>query len=170
MEAVLDEIQKTASWGIREFAQMFDVTPRTLRFYEDKGLLTPERSAGTRIFNAEDYVRFEKIMRAKRIGFSLDDIKEVLDVTDGAITDRVELLRRKQNFEKVIRSLGRRREDIDVIRKDMREICGVIDEHIQDAPDSEGVFNLASAYEAKFRQTLNEYGAADDYSTDVVEL
>jgi len=110
--AVLDKRQDNtnrSSWGIREFADMFDVTPRTIRFYEDKGLLTPARNAGARVFNAEDYVRFERIMRAKRIGFTLDDIKEVLDVTDGHITDRVELLRRKKNFEMVIRTLKRRR-------------------------------------------------------------
>lgn len=156
-------------WGIREFAQMFDVTPRTIRFYEDKGLLSPERDSGARIFSPVDYVRFEKIMRAKRIGFTLDDIKEVMDVTDGVVTDRVELLRRKHNFERVIRSLGRRREDIDVIRKDMTEICGVIDAHVKDAPENAGVFDLATAYEAKLRQTLYEGSAADDYSTDQIE-
>jgi len=165
---VIEKLQDNASassWGIREFADMFDVTPRTIRFYEDKGLLTPARNAGARIFSAEDYVRFERIMRAKRIGFTLDDIKEVLDVTDGHITDRVELLRRKKNFETVIRSLKRRREDIDVISKNMTEICAVIAQNVENAPDSEGVFDLAAAYEAKFKQTM-----ADDYSAEILEL
>ena len=158
-------IASESSWGIREFADMFDVTPRTIRFYEDKGLLTPDRNAGARVFNAEDCVRFERIMRAKRIGFTLDDIKEVLDVTDGHITDRVELLRRKKNFETVIRALKRRREDIDVISKNMTEICAVIVQNVENAPDSEGVFDLAAAYEAKFKQTM-----ADDYSAGILEL
>ena len=153
------------SWGIREFADMFDVTPRTIRFYEDKGLLTPARHAGARVFDAEDHLRFERIMRAKRIGFTLDDIKEVLDVTDGHITDRVELLRRKKNFETVIRSLKRRREDIDVISKNMAEICAVITQNVENAPDSEGVFDLAAAYDAKFKQTM-----ADDYSAELLDL
>jgi len=144
----------TSSWGIREFAEMFDVTPRTIRFYEDKGLLKPARSSGSRIFDAEDYMRFERIMRAKRIGFSLDDIKEVLDVMDGHITDRVELLRRKKNFETVIRSLKRRREDIDVISKNMTDICAVITQNVENAADSEGVFDLAAAYHEKFKQTM----------------
>ena len=154
-----------ASWGIREFAQIFDVTPRTLRFYEDKGLLKPARNAGVRIFGAEDYVRFERIMQAKRIGFTLDDIKEVLEVTDGHIKDRVELLRRKKNFETVIRSLKRRREDIDVISKNMTEICAIISQNVEIAPDSAGVFDLAQAYDAKFKQTL-----ADDYSAETLEM
>ena len=118
MPRVIEKLQDNASassWGIREFAKMFDVTPRTIRFYEDKGLLKPARNAGSRVFSAEDYVRFERIMRAKRIGFTLDDIKEVLEVTDGHVKDRVELLRRKKNFETVIKSLKRRREDIDCL-------------------------------------------------------
>jgi DNA-binding transcriptional MerR regulator len=153
------------SWGIREFAEIFDVTPRTIRFYEDKGLLKPARNAGARVFDAEDYVRFERIMRAKRIGFTLDDIKEVLEVTDGHIKDRVELLRRKKNFESVIRSLKRRREDIDVISKNMSEICMVISQNVENAPDDDGVFDLAAAYEAKFKQTM-----ADDYSAELLDL
>lgn len=152
-------------WGIREFAHMFDVTTRTIRFYEDKGLLSPSRQAGARVFNAEDYLRFERIMRAKRIGFTLDDIKEVMDVTDGHVTDRVELLRRKKNFETVIRSLKRRREDIDVISKNMTEICAVITQNVENAPDSDGVFDLAAAYDAKFKQTL-----ADDFSAELIDL
>ena len=152
-------------WGIREFAHMFDVTTRTIRFYEDKGLLSPDRQAGARVFGAEDYVRFERIMRAKRIGFTLDDIKEVMEVTDGHITDRVELLRRKKNFETVIRSLKRRREDIDVISKNMTEICAVIAQNVENAPDSNGVFDLAAAYDAKFKQTM-----ADDFSAEFIDL
>ena len=156
---------RTQSWGIREFAEMFDVTPRTIRFYEDKGLLKPARHAGARIFSSEDYLRFERIMRAKRIGFTLDDIKEVLDVTDGNVSDRVELLRRKKNFEMVIRNLKRRRQDIDVISKDMTQICAVITQNVNTAPDNEGVFDLAAAYDAKFKQTM-----ADDYSAENLDL
>ena len=141
------------NWGIKTFAEMFDVTPRTIRFYEDKGLLTPIRANGVRIFGPQDRIRFEKIMRGKRLGFALDDIKEVLEVTDGTVTDRNELLRRRQNFQTVINSLQRRREDLDVLANDMTEICEVIDSYIADIPDRETVFDLAKAYEAKFSQT-----------------
>ena len=154
-----------AQWGIRDFAKMFEVTPRTIRFYEDKGLLTPSRDAGARIFGRKDYLRFEKIMRGKRLGFSLDDIKEVLDVTDGHVTDRVELLRRQKNFRHVIASLKRRREDIASLTQDMTEICDVIDAHVENAPDVDGVFDLAGAYEAKFSQTPFIEEMDDEYQT-----
>ncbi len=153
-----------ATWGIREFADMFDVTPRTIRFYEDKGLLSPKREKNTRIFGPLDHARFEKIMRAKRLGFTLDDIKEVLDVTDGRIKSRSELLRRKRNFETVIRNLQHRREDIDKLTQDMTEICDVINRHIEtvpDMPENMKVFDLAAAYDAQFRQSL-----VDDFASD----
>jgi len=152
-----------SKWGIREFAKMFDVTPRTIRFYEDKGLLTPSRDAGARVFSQVDYLRFEKIMRGKRLGFTLDDIKEVFEVTDGHITDRVELLRRKGNFQHVIASLKRRREDIADLAQDMSDICDVIDTQIKNTPEGDGVFDLAKAYEAKFSQTPFIEEMADDF-------
>lgn len=159
----------TASWGIRDFAAMFEVTPRTIRFYETKGLLSPRRDNNVRVFGLIEHARFEKIMRAKRLGFTLDDIKEVLDVTDGHVKSRQELSRRKRNFETVIRSLQNRRKDIDILVQDMREICDVIQQHIELIPENRSdiaqdmsVYDLAAAYEAKFRQNL-----VDDFAPDV---
>ena len=152
-------------WGIKSFAELFDVTPRTIRFYEDKGLLSPVRANGIRVFNPNDRVRFEKIMRGKRLGFTLDDIKEVLDVTDGKVTDKNELLRRRKNFETVINSLQRRRDDVDRLANDMAEICNVIDNYVKDAANRDDVFDLAKAYEAKFSQTPFVEETMDDFQT-----
>ena len=154
---------QNAKLGIKSFAELFDVTPRTIRFYEDKGLLTPTRSNGVRVFGPTDRIRFEKIMRGKRLGFTLDDIKEVMDVTDGKVTDRTELLRRRKNFETVINSLQRRRDDVDTLAKDMAEICDVIDSHVENVTNSESVFDLAAAYEAKFSQTPFVEETLDDF-------
>jgi len=153
MKSRVQPILEQSQWGIREFAKLFDVTPRTIRFYEDKGLISPSRDSGARIFTQAEYLRVERIMRGKRLGFTLDDIKEVFEVIDGSITDRVELLRRKSNFQHVILSLKRRREDIADLAQDMSDICEVIDTQIKNTPDGEGVFDLAQAYEAKFSQT-----------------
>ena len=159
----MDKRQKV-QWGIKSFAEIFDVTPRTIRFYEDKGLLTPARANGVRVFSPEDRIRFEKIMRGKRLGFTLDDIKEVLEVTDGNVTDQTELLRRRKNFETVINSLERRREDLDTLANDMAEICSVIDKYLENVTDRDGVFNLAEAYEAKFAQTPFVEETIDDFN------
>ena len=69
-----------ALFSIRDLAETFDVTPRTLRFYEQKGLLTPKRRGSTRLYTAADRARLVLILRGKRVGFSLDEIKEMLDL------------------------------------------------------------------------------------------
>ena len=151
------------TWGIQDFADLFEVTPRAIRFYEDKGLINPSRESGSRIFGLEDHGRLIRILRAKRLGFTLDDIKAVLDVTDGVVTDRAELIQRRSNFEKVISSLKRRRKDIEVLVKEMGEICTIIDDHLAQTPDNTNVTSLAEAYENAFREHLS-HELLDDYS------
>lgn len=144
-------------WGIAEFAELLEVTPRTLRHYEDKGLIAPKRAAGSRIFSHRDFARVEKILRAKRLGFSLDDIREVFEVADGQIKDRSELIRRKDNFKKVINSLERRRQDIKHTAVEMRTMCDEIERFIATTPEKpvgQNVFAHAAAYEAAFAETL----------------
>jgi len=141
-------------WGIREFADLFGVTPRTIRFYEDKGLLSPTREGGVRVFGSRDHLRFEKIMRGKRLGFSLEDIRAVFDVTDGVITDRAEILRRKRNFEAVIASLQKRREDLTILAEDMAEVIAIAEEAINATADENAqVADLAERYQAAFSET-----------------
>lgn len=72
----------TDSYGIAELAREFDITTRTVRFYEDKGLLSPERDGQRRIYGPRDRVRLKLIMRGKRLGLSLDEIGELMDLYD----------------------------------------------------------------------------------------
>ncbi|WP_226665244.1 MerR family transcriptional regulator [Microbulbifer aggregans] len=72
------------SYSISELAQEFGITTRTIRFYEDKGLLSPERRGQTRIYKPEDRVRLKLILRGKRLGFSLDESREIIDMYDPA--------------------------------------------------------------------------------------
>ena len=109
-------------------------------------------------------------MRGKRLGFTLDDIKEVLDVTDGNVTDKNELLRRRKNFETVINSLQRRRDDVDRLANDMAEICSIIDNYMENVTDNDGVFDLAEAYEAKFSQTPFVEESIDDFQRAAHDL
>lgn len=142
---------------IREFADMFGVTPRTVRFYEDKGLLSPERNGQARTFHADDAARFERILRGKRLGFSLDDIGAVFDVLEGRITDARELRRRRDNFKAVIDGLAERRRDVALLEQDMTEIVSVIDEHLAQNFDdqTQDVANLADRYQAAFAKFLH---------------
>ena len=71
-----------ASWTITELAEEFGTTLRSIRFYEDRGLLAPERVGQTRIFHPRDRVRLQLILRGKRLGFSLDEIASILAMYD----------------------------------------------------------------------------------------
>ena len=67
-------------FGITELCREFDISPRALRFYEDKGLLAPRRVNGTRVYTRRDRARLQLILRAKAIGSSLAEIKHYLDL------------------------------------------------------------------------------------------
>lgn len=67
---------------IRQMCEMFDVTPRTLRFYEAKELLTPQRRGTARFFGYRDRARLKLILRGKRFGFSLEEIRQLLEMYD----------------------------------------------------------------------------------------
>src|SRR5258708_16929430 len=73
-----------ASYGIAELAREFDVTTRTIRFYEAEGLIAPTRQGHSRIFGPRDRERLKLILRGKRLGFSLGGISEIIDLYDRA--------------------------------------------------------------------------------------
>ena len=150
-----ERVARPYRWSIQAFADMFDTTPRAIRFYETKGLLSPERSGSGRVFGAVEFARLERIQRAKRLGFSLDDIREVFEVIDGEITDPDELMRRKGNFETVLRGLARRRADIDAIRADMTQLCEKIDSFADAPRESTTFFRFAKAYEDRLNRSLS---------------
>lgn len=70
----------TDTLNIREMCEAFDVTPRTLRFYEAKELLFPIREGQKRLFTKRDRARLKLILRGKRFGFSLEEIRQLLDL------------------------------------------------------------------------------------------
>lgn len=71
-----------SSFTITELAEEFAITPRAIRFYEDKGLLNPARNGLNRIYSRRDRGRLKLILRGKRLGFSLQQIKEMIDLYD----------------------------------------------------------------------------------------
>lgn len=79
-------------FSIGDLAGEFAVSPRAIRFYEDHGLLAPQRIGGNRIYGSRDRARLKLILRGKRLGFSLSDIKEMLDLYD-VDDDHLEQLR-----------------------------------------------------------------------------
>ena len=70
------------TWSIAELADEFGVTHRTIRFYEDRGLLAPERQGTRRVYRARDRVRLALVLRGKRLGFDLAEIARIVDMYD----------------------------------------------------------------------------------------
>jgi DNA-binding transcriptional MerR regulator len=89
----------TDTFGIAELAREFDVTTRTIRFYEDKGLLSPDRKGQRRVYAARDRVRLKLIMRGKRLGFSLEEIREMIDLYD---VDPTEVTQLRHFIDKIL--------------------------------------------------------------------
>ncbi|MEL0636477.1 MULTISPECIES: MerR family transcriptional regulator [Marinomonas] len=77
---------KKVSYSISELASEFDVTTRSIRFYEDQGLLQPIRRGQTRVYSRQDRVRMKLILRGKRLGFSLAEIRELFSLWDETLT------------------------------------------------------------------------------------
>ena len=78
-------------YTVTELANELAMTARAVRFYEDKGLITPQRAGTTRVYSARDRARMILILRGKRLGFSLSTIKEYLDLYDADITQHAQI-------------------------------------------------------------------------------
>ena len=109
------------TWTITELAQEFDVTTRTIRFYEDKGLIAPERLKQRRIYHPRDRVRLQLVMRGKRLGFSLDEIQEMIDLYDADPTESSQLKMFIVKLRERRKLLQRQRNDINKVISEIRE-------------------------------------------------
>jgi DNA-binding transcriptional MerR regulator len=103
----------TQTWSIAELAAEYDVTLRTIRFYEDRGLLTPERRGTVRVYHPRDKVRLGLILRGKRLGFSLDEIATIVDMYDAEPGEEGQLVYLLDQITTRRADLEQRRQDID---------------------------------------------------------
>jgi len=100
------------TYSIGELAREFAVTTRTIRHYEQEGLLTPMRNGHVRVFSRRDRVRLRLALRGKRLGFTLQEIKELFDLYDMASDERQQLEGFLDKLEKRRAMLEQQREDI----------------------------------------------------------
>jgi DNA-binding transcriptional MerR regulator len=104
----------TAVYRIGDLAQEFGVTLRTLRFYEDKGLLMPERVGVTRLFTRRDRARLKLILLGKRLGFSLTEIKRMIELYDPHDKNVTQLKVALKKGEEQMRVLEEQRDSINI--------------------------------------------------------
>lgn len=110
------------TWSIAELAAEYDVTLRTIRFYEDRGLLTPERRGTARVYHPRDRVRLALILRGKRLGFSLDEIAKIVDMYDAGPGEEGQLVYLLDQITHRRSELEQRRRDIEETLHDLAEV------------------------------------------------
>jgi DNA-binding transcriptional MerR regulator len=118
-------------FGITELCREFGITLRTIRFYEDKGLLSPRRVNGTRVYTRRDRARLALILRSKAIGASLADIKHYLDLYGAQGEGRVQQLRYVlERTDAAIAGLELKRAHIDATLAELRVINAEVRKHL----------------------------------------
>jgi DNA-binding transcriptional MerR regulator len=123
------------TFTIRQLCLEFKCTPRALRFYEDKGLLSPARQGLNRVYSYKDRARLQLILRGKRVNLSLAEIREILDLydkNDGGAHQNAIALRR---FRERIVTLERQREDLDHAIAELHQACDRLEQSLVDHPE-----------------------------------
>ena len=121
--AKINEIDNAkCSWGIGELATEFGITSRTLRVYEEEGLLDPERDGTRRIYNERNRVRLRLILRGKRLGWSLSEIRESFDLYDSSQGEQAQLELMLSKLEQRRETLIAQRDDIDSALWDLQQV------------------------------------------------
>ena len=103
------------TYTITDLAREFRITTRTIRHYEDRGLLSPSREGTSRMFSNRDRVRLKLALRGKRLGFSLAEIRDLFDLYDRARDEKVQLQEFLTKLERHRTLLVQQREDIEVM-------------------------------------------------------
>ena len=120
------------SYTIRQLCLEFGVTARALRFYEDRGLLQPDRRGQQRVFSPRDRARLQLILRGKRVGFSLAEIGDLLDLYDKDDQHAQQMAASVAQFKRRIVALVAQRVDIELSIEDLRTACAAIETRLSE--------------------------------------
>jgi DNA-binding transcriptional MerR regulator len=110
-------------YSISELANEFDISPRTIRFYEEKNLISPARSKGRqRVYTRRDRARLKLILRGKRFGYSLDEISEMIGMTDVDMSERAQIEKSLVYGDKKLAEIRERREELGLLEQDILNV------------------------------------------------
>jgi DNA-binding transcriptional MerR regulator len=142
------------TYTISELAREFEVTPRALRFYEDKDLLHPTRDGLNRVYSTRDRARLKLILQGKSVGFSLSDIREILDLyqLEG---HRAQLKLSVKKSRDQVRNLEKQRNDLEEALDTLRKGIKWSEEKLAEMGPGAEVEQSARAYEKVARAGLD---------------
>jgi DNA-binding transcriptional MerR regulator len=134
------------SYSISELAREFGITTRTIRFYEEKGYVHPRREGGQRRYTPADRVRIKLILRGKRIGLSLAESVEIIDMYEPGASNAAQLASLIERIAERRSQLLRQRADLDAMLESLDEVEGLCRDALEDrrAKDSARAATTAS--------------------------
>ena len=141
------------TYTISQLAREFEVTPRALRFYEDKGLLTPLREGMNRVYSHRDRGKLQMILRGKRVGLSLIEIKEILDLYK--IDQRAQAQTMLKRCKARIEALEAQREELDASVEMLHDYIGKIEGYLA-KPAGTAAMGAARAFEQEAKKRLED--------------
>lgn len=113
--------QTATTFAISDLAREFSITPRTIRFWEDQGILAPQREGNKRIFTRRDRARLKMALRGKRLGLSLAEIKDLIGMYASTEDETPQLVECLRIMEKRRAALEQQREDIEAMLADIAQ-------------------------------------------------
>ncbi|HWA01691.1 MAG TPA: MerR family DNA-binding transcriptional regulator [Caulobacterales bacterium] len=141
------------TYTISELAREFEVTPRALRFYEDKGLLSPRRDGMNRVYSHRDRGRLQLILRGKRVGLSLLEIKELLDLYK--VDQRAQAQAALKKYQARIVAFESQREDIDAAIEMLHDNIAQLKSFL-DKPAGAAAMGAARAFEQEAKKRFED--------------
>ncbi|HVY86388.1 MAG TPA: MerR family DNA-binding transcriptional regulator [Caulobacterales bacterium] len=141
------------TYTISELAREFEVTPRALRFYEDKGLLSPRRDGMNRVYSHRDRGRLQLILRGKRVGLSLLEIKELLDLYK--VDQRAQAQAALKKYQARIVAFEAQREDIEAAIEMLHENIEKLKTFLEKSA-SPAALGAARAFEQEAKKRLED--------------
>ncbi len=125
--ALIEPRHDREHYSITDLCSEFDVTPRALRFYEDEGLIAPERRGTARVYSHRDRARLAWILRGKRVGFSLAEIREMIDLYDLNDGRRVQRAVTVDKCRQRIAALEAQKRDIDAAIQELADFIRTVE-------------------------------------------
>jgi DNA-binding transcriptional MerR regulator len=150
----MDLRRPARTYSIRQLCLEFKCTPRALRFYEDKGLLNPARDGMNRVYSYKDRGRLQLILQGKRVGLSLSEIGEILDLYEADDSGAQQAAKSLRKFKERIVALEQQKRDIDAAIEQLRLGIEAMEKRLTETrPD---LLPRAADYDQVLRQRLDD--------------